>query len=80
MNAPFGQPSIDDAFYGAFPSTNSYDSMVMPSTSKRPRDSVDEVLTDTLGAFALEAKKKRFDPSYNEGIIPGDDMNDILIL
>lgn len=66
MNAPFGQPSIDDAFYGAFPSTNSYDSMVMPSTSKRPRDSVDEVLTDTLGAFALEAKKKRFDPSYNE--------------
>ncbi|KAF8946134.1 hypothetical protein BGZ47_001204 [Haplosporangium gracile] len=68
MNAPFGQPSIDisDAFYGTFPSINSYDSMASPSTTKRPRDSVDEVLTDTLGAFALEAKKKRFDPSYNE--------------
>ncbi|KAF9137385.1 hypothetical protein BGX30_010295 [Mortierella sp. GBA39] len=66
MNAPFGQPSIDDPFYGAFPSSNSYDNMITPSTSKRPRDSVDEVLTDTLGAFALDAKKKRFDPSYNE--------------
>ncbi|KAG0285302.1 hypothetical protein BGZ96_010422 [Linnemannia gamsii] len=68
MNAPFGQPNIEmsDAFYGVFPSTNSYDSMLSPSTSKRPRDSLDEVLTDTLGAFALEAKKKRFDPSYNE--------------
>ncbi|KAG0319898.1 hypothetical protein BGZ97_001205 [Linnemannia gamsii] len=68
MNAPFGQSNLDmsDTFYGAFSSTNLYDSMVSPSTSKRPRDSLDEVLTDTLGAFALEAKKKRFDPSYNE--------------
>ncbi|KAG0215557.1 hypothetical protein BGX33_001118 [Mortierella sp. NVP41] len=68
MNAPFGQPSIDvsDIFYGAFPSASSYDDITSPSTTKRPRDSFDEVLTDTLGAFALEAKKKRFDPSYNE--------------
>ncbi|KAG0273177.1 hypothetical protein BGZ95_011001 [Linnemannia exigua] len=66
MNAPFGQPGIEDGFYGVFPSTNSYDIFAAPSTSKRPRDSLDEVLTDTLGAFALEAKKKRFDPSYNE--------------
>ncbi|KAK3841082.1 MAG: hypothetical protein J3R72DRAFT_158739 [Linnemannia gamsii] len=66
MNAPFGQPGVEDGFYGAFPSTNSYDIFAVPCSSKRPRDSLDEVLTDTLGAFALEAKKKRFDPSYNE--------------
>ncbi|KAF9125834.1 hypothetical protein BGW39_007118 [Mortierella sp. 14UC] len=66
MNAPFGQPGIEDVFYGAFPSNDSYDLFTAPPSSKRPRDSLDEVLTDTLGAFALEAKKKRFDPSYNE--------------
>jgi len=72
MNAPFGQSNIDvsDAFYGAFPSASSYDDMTSYSNTKRPRDSIDEVLTDTLGAFALEAKKKRFDPAYNEGIYP----------
>ncbi|KAF9920231.1 hypothetical protein FBU30_009977 [Linnemannia zychae] len=66
MNLPFGQPSLDgsDLFYSAFPSSTSLDSLV--TSSKRPRDSLDEVLTDTIGSFALEAKKKRFDPSYNE--------------
>ncbi|KAF9910968.1 hypothetical protein EC991_005143 [Linnemannia zychae] len=66
MNAPFGQPGIEDTFYGAFPPNDSYDFFTAPSSSKRPRDNLDEVLTDTLGAFALEAKKKKFDPSYNE--------------
>jgi hypothetical protein len=41
--------------------------MISPVSAKRSRDGFDEVLTDTLGSFALEAKKKRLDPSYNEG-------------
>ncbi|KAG0279048.1 hypothetical protein BGZ95_002451 [Linnemannia exigua] len=65
-DALFGEPGIEDDFYGALPSTISHDIFAASSGSKRPSDSLDEVLTDTLSAFALEAKKKRFDPSYNE--------------
>lgn len=41
--------------------------MMTPMSAKRTRDGFDEILSDTLGPFALEAKKKRLDPSYNDG-------------
>ncbi|KAF9182645.1 hypothetical protein BGZ51_004531 [Haplosporangium sp. Z 767] len=72
MNIPFMRPNIDisDTYYGSFPTDgSSYDDMISPMSAKRPRDGFDEVLSDTLGAFALEAKKKRLDPSYNEDMM-----------
>ncbi|KAG0002668.1 hypothetical protein BGZ80_009363 [Entomortierella chlamydospora] len=58
---------VSGAYYGAFPGTNNYDDMESTTSSKRPRDGLDEVLSETLGAFAFEAKKKRTDVSYNDG-------------
>ncbi|KAF9354974.1 hypothetical protein BGX26_007135 [Mortierella sp. AD094] len=60
---------VSGAYYGAFPGTNNYDDMISPTGSKRPRDGLDEVLSETLGAFALEAKKKRADASYNDDMM-----------
>ncbi|KAF9420184.1 hypothetical protein BGZ94_009206 [Podila epigama] len=64
------RPSIDISAayhgngFGMAPS--GYDDMATPMSAKR---GFDEVLTDTLGSFALEAKKKRFDPTYNEDMM-----------
>lgn len=69
MSAPFGRPGgidVSGAYYGAFPSSNYED--LSPMSAKRPHDGFDEILTDTLGAFALESKKKRLDSTYNEGM------------
>ena len=65
----FGGPVIDisGTYYGAFPPTSNFEDIVSPMSAKRPRDSVDEIISDTLGSLAIEAKKKRLDPSYNEG-------------
>lgn len=70
-NQQFARPTVDvsGAYYGAFPN-HGYENMISPVSAKRSRDGFDEVLTDTLGSFALEAKKKRLDPSYNEGKMP----------
>ncbi|OAQ31224.1 hypothetical protein K457DRAFT_407730 [Linnemannia elongata AG-77] len=67
-NQQFARPTVDvsGAYYGAFPN-HGYENMISPVSAKRSRDGFDEILTDTLGSFALEAKKKRLDPSYNEG-------------
>lgn len=67
-NRQFARPTVDvsGAYYGVFPNPG-YENMISPVSAKRSRDGFDEVLTDTLGSFALEAKKKRLDPSYNEG-------------
>jgi len=71
MNAQaFGvRPNIDVSgnFYGSFPSAGGYEDMVSPMSGKRSRDGFDDLLSDTLGSFAMEAKKKRLDPSYNKG-------------
>lgn len=68
MNMPFGRPSIDisGAYYGP-PSDSIYDESAMPMSAKRSWDGYNELLSDTLGAFASEAKKQRADSSYNEG-------------
>lgn len=70
-NQQFARPTVDvsGAYYGAFPN-HGYENMISPVSAKRSRDGFDEILTDTLGSFALEAKKKRLDPSYNEGKNP----------
>lgn len=69
-NPALGRPNIDisGTYYGAFPTAPmGYEDMVSPTSAKRSRDGFDEILSDTLGSFAMEAKKKRLDPSYNEG-------------
>ncbi|KAF9917854.1 hypothetical protein FBU30_000500 [Linnemannia zychae] len=65
----FARPTVDvsGAYYGAF--NPSYENMVSPASAKRSRDGFDEILSDTLGSFALEAKKKRLDPSYNDDMV-----------
>ncbi|KAF9189873.1 hypothetical protein BGZ50_000536 [Haplosporangium sp. Z 11] len=71
-NQAFVRPSIDisGTYYGAFPPASAgYEDLVSPMSAKRARDGFDEVLCDTLGSFALEAKKKRLDPSYNEDMM-----------
>ncbi|KAF9169551.1 hypothetical protein BGX21_007716 [Mortierella sp. AD011] len=60
---------VSGAYYGAFPGTNNFDDMESTTSSKRPRDGLDEVLSETLGAFAFEAKKKRTDVSYNDDMM-----------
>ncbi|KAF9380791.1 hypothetical protein CPC16_010144 [Podila verticillata] len=70
MSAPFGRPGgidVSGAYYGAFPPSNYED--LSPMSAKRSRDGFDEILTDTLGAFALESKKKRLDSTYNEDMM-----------
>ncbi|KAF9274994.1 hypothetical protein BGZ68_000199 [Mortierella alpina] len=71
MNMPFGRPSIDisGAYYGPPSSDSIYDESAMPMSSKRSRDGYNELLSDTLGAFASEAKKQRADSSYNEDMM-----------
>ncbi|KAF9433988.1 hypothetical protein BGZ76_008729 [Entomortierella beljakovae] len=64
MNSNF---DVSNGFYGPFSGTNNFDDLISPS-SKRPRDGFDEILSETLGAFAIEAKKKRTD-AYNEDMI-----------
>lgn len=64
MNAPFARPGgidVSGAYYGAYEDMS-------PMSAKRSRDGFDEILTDTLGAFALESKKTRLDSTYNEGM------------
>ncbi|KAF9953567.1 hypothetical protein BGZ72_005320 [Mortierella alpina] len=71
-NPALGRPNIDvsGAYYGAFPTAPmAYEDMVSPTSAKRSRDGFDEILSDTLGSFAMEAKKKRLDPSYNEDMM-----------
>ncbi|CAO3573425.1 unnamed protein product [Mortierella alpina] len=71
-NPALGRPNIDisGAYYGAFPTAPmGYEDMVSPTSAKRSRDGFDEILSDTLGSFAMEAKKKRLDPSYNEDMM-----------
>ncbi|KAF8959656.1 hypothetical protein BGZ46_001721 [Entomortierella lignicola] len=60
---------VSGAYYGAFPDTNTYDDMVSPTSAKRPRDGIDEILSETLGAFATEAKKSRTDISYDDDMM-----------
>ncbi|KAF9149179.1 hypothetical protein BG015_009041 [Linnemannia schmuckeri] len=69
-NHQFARPTVDvsGAYYGVFPNPG-YENMISPVSAKRSRDGFDEILTDTLGSFALEAKKKRLDPSYNEDMM-----------
>ncbi|KAG0269158.1 hypothetical protein BGZ95_002166 [Linnemannia exigua] len=69
-NQQFARPTVDvsGAYYGVFPNPG-YENMISPISAKRSRDGFDEVLSDTLGSFALEAKKKRLDPSYNEDMM-----------
>ncbi|GJJ68759.1 hypothetical protein EMPS_01105 [Entomortierella parvispora] len=73
MNAQaFGvRPNIDVSgnFYGSFPTAGGYEDMVSPMSGKRARDGFDDLLSDTLGSFAMEAKKKRLDPSYNKDMM-----------
>ncbi|KAF9924211.1 hypothetical protein BGZ67_009457 [Mortierella alpina] len=71
MNVPFGRSSMDvsSAYYGPLSTDSIYDDSVSPMSAKRSRDGFDELLSDTLGAFATEAKKKRADPSYNEDMM-----------
>ncbi|KAF9575351.1 hypothetical protein EC968_003402 [Mortierella alpina] len=67
-----GRPNIDvsGTYYGAFPTAPmGYEDMISPTSAKRSRDGFDEILSDTLGSFAMEAKKKRLDPSYNEDMM-----------
>ncbi|KAG0295605.1 hypothetical protein BGZ98_001323 [Dissophora globulifera] len=71
MNQAFGGPHIDvsGAYYGAFPPTSSgYENMISPLSAKRARDTVDELLFDTMGSFAMETKKKCLHPSYNKDV------------
>ncbi|KAF9900468.1 hypothetical protein EC991_007315 [Linnemannia zychae] len=69
-NQQYARPTVDvsGAYYGVFPNPG-YENMISPVSAKRSRDGFDEVLSDTLGSFALEAKKKRLDPSYNEDMM-----------
>ncbi|KAG0072648.1 hypothetical protein BGZ93_001074 [Podila epicladia] len=72
MMAPFGRPGgvdVSGAYYGAFPTPNTYEDLTSPLSAKRSRDGFDEILTDTLGAFALESKKTRLDSTYNEDMM-----------
>ncbi|KAF9324200.1 hypothetical protein BG006_000772 [Podila minutissima] len=72
MMAPFGRPGgvdVSGAYYGAFPTPDTYEDLTSPMSSKRSRDGFDEILSDTLGAFALESKKKRLDSTYNEDMM-----------
>lgn len=81
MMATFGRPGgidVSGAYYGAFPTPNAYEDLTSPMSAKRSRDGFDEILSDTLGAFALESKKKRLDSTYNEGI--HDFLEDVIIL
>ncbi|KAF9325684.1 hypothetical protein BG006_010838 [Podila minutissima] len=70
-NSPI-RPNIDvsGVYYGNGGNGNGFggfEDMMTPMSAKRSRDGFDEILSDTLGSFALEAKKKRLDPSYNDG-------------
>ncbi|KAF9287587.1 hypothetical protein BGZ74_001046 [Mortierella antarctica] len=72
MMAPFGRPGgvdVSGAYYGAFPTPDTYEDLTSPMSAKRSRDGFDEILSDTLGAFALESKKKRLDSTYNEDMM-----------
>ncbi|KAG0349023.1 hypothetical protein BG004_002551 [Podila humilis] len=73
MNTPFGPPASVDVssnYYGTLPSGNVYyEDLSSPPGAKRPRDGFDEILTDTLSAFAMEAKKTRLDSMYNEDMM-----------
>ncbi|KAG0331731.1 hypothetical protein BG000_010639 [Podila horticola] len=72
MMATFGRPGgidVSGAYYGAFPTPNAYEDLTSPMSAKRSRDGFDEILSDTLGAFALESKKKRLDSTYNEDMM-----------
>ncbi|KAF9110517.1 hypothetical protein BGX27_006225 [Mortierella sp. AM989] len=71
-NQVFGRPTVDisGAYYGVFPpAPSNFEDMISPMSAKRSRDGFDEILSDTLGSFAIEAKKKRTDPSYNEDMM-----------
>lgn len=66
----FGKPTVDvsGAYYGVFqPAPTGFEGMISPTSAKRSRDGFDEILSDTLGSFAMESKKKRLDAVYNEG-------------
>lgn len=70
-NSPI-RPNIDvsGAYYGNNNGFGSgFEDMLTPASAKRSRDGFDEILSDTLGPFALEAKKKRLDPSYNDDMM-----------
>ncbi|KAG0003291.1 hypothetical protein BGZ79_001201 [Entomortierella chlamydospora] len=71
-NQDFSRPTIDvsGTYYGVFPpAPSNFEDMISPMSAKRSRDGYDELLSDTLGSFAMEAKKKRMDPSYNEDMM-----------
>lgn len=55
------------AYYGDF-TQNGYEEIMTPITSKRSRDNSDLALADSLELFAIEAKRKRIEPSYNSGM------------
>ncbi|KAG0320126.1 hypothetical protein BGZ99_004685 [Dissophora globulifera] len=56
---------LNGAYYGSFPNANGFDDLVSSMGSKRPRDGIDEILSETLSVFAVESKKMRSDASYN---------------
>ncbi|KAG0031007.1 hypothetical protein BGZ82_007172 [Podila clonocystis] len=64
-----GGVDVSGAYYGTFPTPNTYEDLTAPMSAKRSRDGFDEILSDTLGAFALESKKKRLDSTYNEDMM-----------
>ncbi|KAG0019398.1 hypothetical protein BGZ81_009747 [Podila clonocystis] len=64
-----GGVDVSGAYYGTFPTPNTYEDLTSPMSAKRSRDGFDEILSDTLGAFALESKKKRLDSTYNEDMM-----------
>ncbi|KAF8974155.1 hypothetical protein BGZ46_009722 [Entomortierella lignicola] len=71
-NQAFNRPHIDvsGAYYGAFPPASSnFEDMISPLSAKRSREGYDEILSDTLGSFATEAKKRRSEPAYNEDMM-----------
>ncbi|KAG0307698.1 hypothetical protein BGZ98_010051 [Dissophora globulifera] len=55
---------LNGAYYGSFPNANGFDDLASMG-SKRPRDGIDEILSETLSVFAVESKKMRSDASYN---------------
>ncbi|GJJ73528.1 hypothetical protein EMPS_05886 [Entomortierella parvispora] len=65
MNPTFNTPG---AYYGDF-TLNGYEELMSPITSKRSRDDSDMALADSLELFAIEAKRKRLEPSYNKEIM-----------
>ncbi|KAF9108667.1 hypothetical protein BGX27_008267 [Mortierella sp. AM989] len=60
---------VSGAYYGALSGVNNYDDTALFTGSKRPRDGLDEVLSETLGVFALESKKSRIDATYNDDMM-----------